>query len=98
MPGLTCWNCGADTEIEKGPMRSEQCGRCLADLRSCRGCRHFDPLRHFQCREKIPLNIPIKDKANYCDFYQVRLTGAAALGRFEAKKSRKDRFDDLFED
>lgn len=98
MPGLVCWNCGYDTGIEGGVMRTDHCERCESDLRCCRGCRHFDPRRRFQCRESIARSIPRKDKANFCDFYQKRLSGKAAMGGYEARDEKKSRFDDLFED
>jgi hypothetical protein len=98
MPGMTCWNCGIDTKIEGIVMRSDQCESCVADLRSCRGCRHFDPTRRFQCRENIVAPVQPKDKANFCDFFQGRLRGKAAGRSGDAAEERKTSFDDLFKD
>lgn len=98
MPGLICWNCGADTGLENRVTRLDSCERCQSDLRCCRGCRFFDPTRRFQCRENVDQPIQPKDKANFCDFFMPRLTGKAAQTGFEGKDSRKQRFDDLFED
>ncbi len=79
-------------------MRSDQCESCVADLRSCRGCRHFDPTRRFQCRESVVAPVQPKDKANFCDFFQHRLTGKAALGGGNSGDDLKSKFDDLFDD
>jgi hypothetical protein len=99
--GLVCWNCGRTTGVTGGVVRSDQCPHCLADLRSCRGCRHFDPTRKFQCRENIDHGVGNKEKANFCDFFQVREVFKTAGGlrtRADDKESRKAKFDDLFED
>jgi len=39
-----------------------------------------------------------KDKSNFCDLFEVRLTGRAGQAGWEAKDSRKKRFDNLFEE
>ncbi len=101
MADLICWNCGKATGLEGRVMRSDQCPHCLADLRSCRGCRFFDPTARWQCRENIDSPVAIKEKSNFCDWYQVR----EAMHSHERKRSltdskedRKKKFDDLFDD
>ena len=76
----------------------DHCERCQSDLRCCRGCRFFDPTRRFQCRENVDQPVQPKDKANFCDFFMVRQTGPGARNDFDAKSSRKQSFDDLFDD
>lgn len=98
MPGIICWNCGADTGFEKRVIRLDNCKRCKSNLRSCRGCRFFDPTRRFQCRESVTQPVMPKDKSNFCDFFMVRLTGKAAQSGQDAKGDRKASFDDLFDD
>ncbi len=101
--GLLCWSCGKPTGITNRVMRSDSCPHCRSDLRCCRGCRHFDPTRRFQCKEPIEANIPMKEKSNLCDFFQFR--DAMKIGgkvvrseTVDSKETRKKRFDDLFND
>ncbi len=99
--GLICWNCGRPTGIEGRVGRSDSCEHCLADLRCCRGCRHWEPGRRFQCKEPIETNIVNKEKSNFCDFFQMRDVFKRAGGvrsAEESKDDRRKRFDDLFED
>lgn len=100
--GLICWNCGRPTGILHKVQRSDSCEHCLADLRCCRGCRHFDPNRRFQCKENIDRNIVEKEKANFCDFFQMRnvMKGPGGITgvKTETKEDRKKRFDSLFDD
>jgi hypothetical protein len=99
--GLICWNCSRPTGLEGRVMRNDVCPHCRADLKCCRGCRHFDPSARWQCREVIDSPIPNKEKANVCDWFQVRLAVKGPGGRQHAadgKDERKKRFDDLFKD
>ena len=96
--GLTCWNCGKQTGLEGKPFRTDHCPSCLADLRCCRGCRFYDPRSARQCRERVDETVKIKDKANFCDYFQPRIIGAKAQDKMADKDSRKKSFDDLFSD
>ena len=99
--GLLCWNCGKPTGLEGKIMRSDSCPHCLADMRSCHGCRHFDPTRRFQCRETIDSPVRDKEKRNMCDFFQMRDAVKRPGGisaSFDSKDERKKRFNDLFDD
>ena len=99
--GLICWNCGKPTGITGGVTRSDACPDCLADLRCCHGCRHFDPTRRFQCRENIEHNVINKEKNNFCDFFQARTAVKRPGGitsQTDTKDVRKKGFDGLFKD
>ncbi|MCH8027503.1 MAG: hypothetical protein IID63_05205 [candidate division Zixibacteria bacterium] len=99
--GLICWNCSKNTGLSGRISRADSCESCLADLRCCRGCRHFDPNRRFQCKESIETNVPNKEKSNFCDFFQARIAFKKQGGvsyQTDSKDERKKNFDDLFED
>ena len=99
--GLICWNCGRATGIEGRVARADSCENCLADLRCCRGCRHFQPGRRFQCMEPIETNIANKEKSNFCDYFQMRDVVKRPGGirsSDDSKDDRKSSFDDLFKD
>lgn len=99
--GLLCWSCGRPTGIVDRVMRSDTCPHCEADLRCCRGCRHFDPTRRYHCKEPIESRVGDKEKSNICDFFQMRdamKTAGGFGGKADAKEDRKKRFDDLFDD
>ena len=98
--GLLCWSCGKPTGIVGKVMRADSCVECLADLRCCRGCRHFDPTRRFQCRENIEHAVVNKEKSNFCDFFQMRDVSKVpgGLSSHAPKEDAKKKFDDLFED
>lgn len=99
--GLLCWSCGKPTGLISKVARGDQCPNCSADLRTCRGCRHFDPTRRFQCRETIDHNVIDKEKSNFCDMFQMRnmiKTGGGVSFSRDSKDTKKKSFDDLFKD
>jgi hypothetical protein len=65
-------------------------------------CKFYDPSAHWQCRENIPEEVREKDKANFCEYFQLRPTDQAAPhapGQTEDKaKEARDKLDKLFGD
>ena len=99
--GLLCWSCGKPTGITGRVMRSDDCIDCGANLRCCRGCRHFDPSRNRQCKENIESYVADKEKNNLCDFFQKRdatKVGGGVSHQRDGKLDKKKNFDDLFKD
>lgn len=75
--------------------RKASCPSCGNDLHACHACRFHDPVAHNQCREPKAEWQPRRDRANYCDFFELaRGGGAAAPDPREAE--RKQQLDDLF--
>ena len=68
-----CWKCGASIEDLPFPLsRMAKCASCQADLHVCRLCRFYDTSKAHHCQE--PIAEPVKDKqrANFCELFQVR--------------------------
>jgi hypothetical protein len=69
-----CYNCAttlpADVDL-KG-----NCPKCGAALHCCKQCAHFEPSTRFQCLKPIPVRIAVKDKANECELFKLRVTVA----------------------
>jgi hypothetical protein len=76
---LRCWKCGASLEDLPQPLsRRAQCRACGAELHACRQCRHFDPAKAKQCRERAADEVANKTRANFCEWFQARAGLAAA--------------------
>ncbi|MEY6432813.1 hypothetical protein ABC977_10380 [Thioalkalicoccus limnaeus] len=64
-----CWSCGRGlTSADYG--RENRCLGCDRDTRVCRNCRHYAPGRANECYEPRSERILIKDRANFCDFFE----------------------------
>src|SRR5262245_5077238 len=83
MPG--CGSCGAMlNEIVAGQVgRRDLCPSCGAELRTCLSCRHYDLTVAKGCKEpqaEVPRE---RDRANFCEFFQL------GEGRAGAEVTRK---------
>lgn len=51
--------------------RSDSCPSCLADIRCCKMCLHFDAKSYNECRESMADRVQDKEKANFCDYFKI---------------------------
>lgn len=86
---LYCFNCGEKNEIADKPTRSDCCISCMADLRSCKNCEHYDANAWNECRETSAERVTEKEKANFCDYFNARI-GRESLSNNE-NDSLKDK-------
>lgn len=54
----------------------DYCPRCDRPLHSCRNCEFYDPSFNNQCREPMAERVVEKERANFCDYFAPRPTGA----------------------
>jgi hypothetical protein len=91
-----CPLCGAALSLEGFVPRKETCPGCGKDLHACHACRFFDPRAHNQCREPKAEWQTRRDKANFCDFFELATGAAADPAESDKEAERKRRLDDLF--
>jgi hypothetical protein len=92
-----CPLCGASLDLEGGHVpRKEACPACGQDLHACQACRLFAPTAHNQCREPRAEWQSRRDKANYCDFFELAEGPAEAAESADKEAERKRQLDDLF--
>jgi hypothetical protein len=70
---LTCWKCGTTSGMLLPLGRSDECPRCLAELRSCRQCEFYDAHAGRECLEPQAEPGSDKERANFCDWFRPRL-------------------------
>jgi hypothetical protein len=81
MPG--CGSCGEAVELVGTQVgRRDVCRRCGAELRSCVSCRHYDPAVAKGCKEPFAEVPRERDRANFCEYFQL------GEGRAEADQAR----------
>ena len=66
-----CHQCGWEWTSARPPGRTETCERCGAEMRVCLNCRHYDPGVAQQCRETRAEPVAEKDRANYCEWFEL---------------------------
>lgn len=66
-----CFNCSAELSFGFTPGRREECPKCGADVHVCRNCKNYDKNAYNECREPQADVVKEKDRANFCDYFQL---------------------------
>jgi hypothetical protein len=86
-PMKVCFSCGAIQELERRPLRAEECAACCAPLHCCKNCRFWDPNVHNECLETRSDMVRDREGSNFCDYFEYRkgASGADSAGQESAK-------------
>jgi hypothetical protein len=92
----TCWSCGSGLPFPRfaAVPRESECPKCGRDLHACRNCRHHDTAVNNQCREPNAEWVTDRDRANFCEFFQLAEAPIGG-GRDRSAEARK-KLEDLF--
>ena len=92
-----CWSCrGRLPYPDFAPVpRDSECPGCARDLHACRNCRHYDPALSNKCREPNAEWVVDRERANFCEFFQLAEQPRGLAGPDRAADARK-KLDDLF--
>lgn len=93
----SCWSCATPLPYPNFATvpREAECPKCMRDLHACRNCRHYDPGVNNRCREPNAEWVTDRERANFCDFFQLAETVRGAGGPDRSAEARK-KLDDLF--
>ena len=93
---LVCWKCGASISDLPLPLsRRANCAACGAQLHVCKLCKFYDKTQSNQCQEPIAEPVYEKDKANFCELFQVKADAYLARDTAAADTARSE-LDALF--
>jgi len=53
-------------------LRHDACKQCDAELHVCKLCRFYDVTVAKQCREPIAELVRDKERANFCDYFEIK--------------------------
>ena len=97
---IACHHCGREVRLLSELQRTDGCAFCHSDLKVCLNCRFFDPGSSNQCREPQADYVLHKDKANFCEFFELRQVSAIGRpglgGTRSAEAGARAAFDSLF--
>jgi hypothetical protein len=95
-----CHHCGRELQLLAKIQRTDGCPYCHSDLKCCLNCRLHDPGANNQCLEPQAEWVTDKDKSNFCEFFDFRVTSPlstpGAGGAQSDARRAKDAFDALF--
>ena len=76
---LVCFNCKKELQFKEAKVGlREECLHCGADVHACKNCEFYDPKAYNECRESSADVVREKDRANFCDYFQITTRGAMA--------------------
>jgi len=89
---MNCTFCQKEITATRIHIRDE-CPACGGDLHICLNCGFYDPHAYRQCRESIREPVQDKEKANFCDFFQMSRTRTdTTTGKNEIYNKLEDLF------
>jgi hypothetical protein len=94
-----CHFCSRELSLLAKVARTDSCPYCKSDLKCCLNCRFFDPGFNNQCREPQAEWQSDKEKANFCEFFEFRVTapiGRPGGGAQSDQDKARSAFDALF--
>lgn len=93
----SCHNCGESLELSTDSSigRKESCPHCDADLHVCVNCRYYDPSAYNECREPQAERVLVKDRSNFCDYFEFN-PNRSPTGSGVDKDAQRKALDSLF--
>lgn len=91
---MKCWNCGYELgELEKA-FHNDECPKCFSDIKCCRMCVFYDPIKYRGCQETEAEFVQEKDKRNYCGYF--KLNTDISVEKKSSKEDAQKKWDELF--
>lgn len=87
-----CFSCQKELSSRIG--RQERC-QCGADLHCCYNCLFYDSTAYNECREPQAERVLDKERANFCDYFQLA-ERPFSVGQKDAAAEAKKKLEELF--
>lgn len=84
-----CYRCGAPLEFVERVFRKDTCPSCDADVHCCLNCSEHDESAPDQCREPQIEKVAIKDRSNFCEYFNLRQGKPASRAADKAAEARR---------
>ena len=75
-----CYRCRKPLSYEGVVPRGAQCPSCSSDVHVCVNCRFHDRSAHNQCREPAAEFVRDKERANFCELFELAQARTAGKG------------------
>tara|TARA_B100000749_G_scaffold280891_1_gene280268 strand:- start:42519 stop:42812 length:294 start_codon:yes stop_codon:yes gene_type:complete len=67
-----CFSCNKMAEVSPEVGRRDECDHCGADIHCCKNCKFHDAKAYNECKEVQADVVQEKERANFCDYFQLR--------------------------
>ena len=90
-----CHHCGAGLEFVERVFRTDTCPECDSDVYCCLNCRNYDESAPNQCREPQVEKVTVKDRRNFCGYFDLSVKRGSSDAADRAARSRR-KLEELF--
>lgn len=91
----SCYQCGKTLTFVERVFRNDTCPECDADVHCCLNCANYDESASDQCREPQAERVAVKDRRNFCDYFELREGESPRSSSDKAAQARK-KLEELF--
>ena len=85
-----CFHCQNELTLGEKVFRQDQCPHCGSDLHCCQNCRFYDEYAHNKCREPQAEYVLDRERSNFCDFFQFRVSDGGRAPSDAKEKAKAD--------
>ena len=78
MQRVICNKCKHTWTYEPPLGRGDECPKCHWDAHVCLNCKHYDRNFHHECRESQAEYVQVKDRSNFCDYFEPKQNASQA--------------------
>lgn len=87
---MNCYHCAHEIPTDTKIFRQTVCEQCGSYVHCCMNCQHYDSKAYNQCHEPAADRVLDKEKANFCDFFNMRMAAAKQDNRADEARKKLD--------
>ncbi|MFA6222860.1 MAG: hypothetical protein WC647_11170 [Desulfomonilaceae bacterium] len=84
-----CHHCGEPLEFAEKVFRNDTCVVCGSDIFCCLNCSEYDQTASNQCKEPQSEKVSVKDRRNFCEYFNLSERKSSANAREKAADARR---------
>lgn len=90
---ILCFSCQKELKFSDLKIGfREECPHCRADVHVCKNCLFWDPKVYNECKETAADVVREKDRANYCEFFQLNTSRGVGVQKVDLKAAAEALF------
>lgn len=88
MVKIVCFSCQKEIHFSQAKIGlREECQHCGSDVHVCRNCVFYDVGSYNECKETSADRVKEKDRANFCDYFQLNTSSQAQVDKAAALRA-----------
>lgn len=93
---MFCHSCKTKIALTNKIGFRDDCPQCRNDLHVCLNCHFYDTSSYNECRETAADRVVDKEKANYCEYFQINSTATKDAPAADPATEARKKLEQLF--